>query len=536
MALDNLTIDIIVRHLAKQLVGSTLGRPLALNSNDFGYPYSEVLADGSIRHGTFVFSMMPTEPFLCYSFDRYTKVEDNSPFFNSLKKLSLATVTDVKKVKGERIVTISLKANLNDISEVNSAYDLILELFPNRPNCYIVAYPYGKIVSLFHERTNLEKGIFVARNTLYAYPPERETLPNSLPDLDSAKSYLNNSLFKQLKTYVETRKGTLDQAIQALASSDQLYFNGKEILPFDFANPEFKPIPPEAIYSSLVEDQKKLAKLDKEKDLIALIEKAIKVASKKTDNLNDDLKEANQHLAYKDYGQEIYLYQGEIHKGDKLLEKDGFKIPLDPLLDAPNNANRYFKKYQKAKTAIGILTDLLKKTDEETEYLKKKLQEAQDGTPRDIMELKSELLATGYIKEKQAKGRIRAVSQRRTYDPHYLDLPQGKIGFGMNGLQNEQLTFKIAKKDDLFFHVKDYPGSHVVVLEGKENENVRHTAEELALYLSHLDSGTVMIAKRKDVKKNPDKIGLVSILAYETVAVKYLRAESLALFRKALKE
>ena len=79
-------------------------------------------------------------------------------------------------------------------------------------------------------------------------------------------------------------------------------------------------------------------------------------------------------------------------------------------------------------------------------------------------------------------------------------------GFGMNGLQNEELTFNIAKKDDLFLHVKDFPGSHVVILEGKDNKKIRETAMELSLYLSHMDNGTVMIAKRKDVKKNPNKV------------------------------
>ncbi len=72
---------------------------------------------------------------------------------------------------------------------------------------------------------------------------------------------------------------------------------------------------------------------------------------------------------------------------------------------------------------------------------------------------KSELLEEGYIKEKQGKkSAIAHVSKKRNYEPHYLLLEDGsKIGFGMNGLQNENLTFNIAKKEDLFFHVKDYP-------------------------------------------------------------------------------
>ena len=133
------------------------------------------------------------------------------------------------------------------------------------------------------------------------------------------------------------------------------------------------------------------------------------------------------------------------------------------------------------------------------------------------------------------RNHVQKVNRKKTYEPHYLLLDNGKIGFGMNGLQNETLTFKIADKNDLFFHVKDYPGSHVVILEGQDQENVKTTACELALYLSHLDSGTIMIARRKNVKKNPDRIGLVSILKYDTVNVRYIRATSLELFKKVLK-
>lgn len=536
MALDNLTLNIIVKALKEQLVGATFGKPLFLGNSDYGYPFSEVKSDGTIKHGTFVFSLNPANPFLSYSHDRYEKVDDNSPFFNSLKKLVLSTVTDVKKLEGERVITISFSANSHDLIEVNSGYDLILELFPNHPNCFIVAYPYGKIVSLYKERTDVEKGIFITRNVSYEYPKKRDTLPSHLDNLEEAKPYLSNAVYRKLKDYVESKKASLDDALKSLIASTSLYLCNKEILPFDFQLKEAKPLSVCDIYQSLVVDQKKMAKLQKEKELITLIDKAIKVVKKKLINLQEDLHDSNDHLKYMEYGQEIYMYQGEIKKGDKVLIKDGYSIPLNPLLDAPNNANRYFKKYTKAKSAVGILNTLILKAKDEEQYLEKKLLEAKDGTPRDIMELKTELLTEGYIKEKQGNRHIPKMSKSHSYDPHYLTLPEGKIGFGMNGLQNEELTFKIAKKDDLFIHVKDYPGAHVVILVGDENENVKRTAYELALYLSHLDNGTVMIAKRKNVKKNSEKIGLVNILKYETVEVKYIRAESIQLFKKSLKQ
>ena len=533
MALDNLSLSIIADQLSEQMVGTQLGSILSLSQYDYGFPYS-LKDENGIRHGTFLFSLDPTNPFVTYSFDRYAKVNNTSIFFNSLKRLMMTTVTQVKKHPGERILTISLEANHNDITETNTSYDLIFELFPNRPNVYLIAYPYGKIISVYHEHTDIEKGIFITRNAIYEYPEERGMLPTDLTECEQARPYLPNATLRRLKKYVIEEGHSLTETLIAMRESKELYVIKKDILSFHFGDKEAIKVSPEHLYSTFVEDQKSIAKFEKIKELIKLIEKALRTANKKLNHLQTDLAQSKENMKFMEYGQIIYLYQGEINLGDKILERDGYSIPLDPKKSAPQNANAYFKKYQKAKAALTILVDLISQTKDEITYLEKKKIEAEDGTPRDIMELKSELLEEGYIKEKQGRNTVYKVSKKHKYDPHFLVLQEGKIGFGMNGLQNEELTFNQAKKEDLFFHVKDYPGSHVILFDSQK-EDMKRLACELALYLSHLDNGTVMIAKKKDVKKNPNKIGLVNILRYETLVIKFIRPESIALFKKALK-
>ena len=531
MAVDNLSLQIIADELENQMKGSYLGSPLSLTPYDFALPYSLKEGDEVKKHGTFLFSLDPTNPFVCYSFERYAKIPDNSPFFNNLRRLSMGKVISVKKYQGERILTMRVEPNHNDISEVHTYYDLVLELFPNRPNVYLIGYPENRIVSVYHEHTDIEKGIFLTKNALYQYPDPRGTLPLDLKDPEEARPYLPNATLRRLKHYVLDESNDLNETLKEMASSKTLYVIKKDILSFSFGDPEAKQVKVSDLYSTFVKDQKEVARFEKIKDLLKRIEKAVKTAEKKKENLTSDLQAAHERLIYKEYGQEIYLYQTEIQKGDTLLEKDGYKIPLSPKLTVSQNANAYFHKYQKAKAAITILGDLIAKTDDEITYLQKKKMEVQDGTPRDIQELKSELLEEGYIKEKQGRNTVYKVSKKHRYEPHYIIVPEGKIGYGMNGLQNETLTFEIAQKDDLFFHVKDYPGAHVALLNGKENPRMRELAAELALYLSHLDSGTVMIAKIKDVKKNPNKIGLVNILRYETVVVHDIPKEDIELFR-----
>lgn len=533
MALDNLSLSIIADKLQEQMKDTQLGNILALSQYDYAFPYS-LKDENGLRHGTFLFSLDPTNPFVTYSFDRYQKIVNNSVFFNSLKRLNMATVKSVKKHPGERILTISLEANKSDITETNVGYDLILELFPNRPNVFLIAYPYGKIISVYHEHTDIEKGIFVTRNAIYQYPDERGSLPTDLKDPEEARPYLPNATLRRLKQYVLQEGHDLKETLLKMTQSRNLYVIKKDILSFSFDDPSAIEVKPEHLYSTFVEDQKSIAKFEKIKELVKLIDKALKVATKKLQNLENDLLASKDKMKYMEYGQILYLYQGEIQPKDTLFERDGYKIPLDPKKTLPQNANSYFKKYQKAKAALGILADLIQKTKDEISYLEKKKMEAMDGTPRDIMELKSELLQEGYIREKQGRNTVYKVSKKHRYGPHFIPLKNGKLGYGMNGLQNEELTFNQAKKDDLFFHVKDYPGSHVILFDVKDEESKR-LACELCLYISHLDNGTVMIAKKKDVKKNPNKIGLVNILKYETVVVKFIRKESIALFKGSKK-
>ena len=290
-----------------------------------------------------------------------------------------------------------------------------------------------------------------------------------------------------------------------------------------------KKISLEDIYSLFVTDQKNEAKIEKEKELLKTIDKSIKFAIKKRGKLEKDYQNNKDYQMYMLYGQTILLYQTEISKEDEVLCKDGLSIPLNPLLTPVENANLYFKKYNKGKTAVKILSDLQKRCEEEIIYLKKKEMEARDGTPRDIIELKAELISLNYLRGKNSS--VKSILKKKSYAPHYLKCDYCKIGYGNNGLQNEELTFKIAKKDDIFIHVKDYPGSHVVILDYTDINKAINLACQLALYLSHLEDGTVYIAKKKDVKKNPSKIGLVNILKYETFHVRGIEKENLSIFQ-----
>lgn len=533
MAICSLALNTISDKIIKEVLNSRFSMPLALGKDLYAIPYSfdrEDLKEDNHR-GAIVFSLDSNDPFISLSYDKFSKVSENTPFFNSLKKLAFCKVVDIKKIKGERTIIFTVSTDNNSFETISPGYKLVLDIMPYRPNCLLLSLD-DVILSIYHEKINIEKDIFLSRNAKYTIAEDRR-FPTS-NNIDDYKSFMCKATYKQVTGYLSLHPEIdVYNLTHTLYNSDKLYFYQNNIYPYNFKNEEFKQIEVEDIYSLLVTDQKKQAKLEKEKELISTIEKALRLADKRKERLLKDLENNKENLKFVDYGQILMLYQTEIKKGDTLFEKDSYSIPLDNKLNPIENANKYFKKYNKSKTATNILKDLLIKTDDEIEYLKKKLLEANDGTPRDIVELKGELIYLNYLKNKGKQ--YNSVMRKKTFEPHYLKTTYCKIGYGNNGLQNEELTFKIAKKDDTFLHLYQYPSSHVVLLDYNDYSKALLLACELTLFLSHLDDGTIMVAKKKDVKKNPSKIGLVNILKYETITIKKIRKESLELFKNELK-
>lgn len=530
MAMDNVTLKLIADSLGLELEGAFLEKPYALSYTHIAIPYHSGSNNVNKGRGTLILAIDSENPYVVFSYDRFTKINDNSPFFNSLRRLTGTKIREVRKAPGERVLTLTVDVSDLNIESSETGYDLIVELFPLHPNIYLVGHPGGKIISCYRERGDISSADYNGRGTAYTYPkPRTEVTPDLSPEeVRPLLSRATRRLFEEYSAAVGFRS-----ALRELCSASNLYLVDERIEPLPFGRLDARMIAVEDIYSHYAKDQRHQARLIKEKELIELIGKALRVAEKKLTNLEKDLSDAKAHLIYKDYGQLLYLGQADYVRGQTEMTVEGQTIPLDPKLTLVENAARYFKKYRKAKTAIETLQNLTLKTKDEITYLSQKKLDFANGSPRDIQELKEELALTGYRK---GGHKARGKTQKRSYAPHYLEVEGGRIGFGLNDLQNETLTFELARKDSLFFHVKDYPGSHVLLLSGQNDDRLRTMAAELALYLSHLEEGEVYMAPRSAVKKNHEKRGLVNILEYTVLTIRHIREESKELFRKALKE
>lgn len=200
-------------------------------------------------------------------------------------------------------------------------------------------------------------------------------------------------------------------------------------------------------------------------------------------------------------------------------------IPLDPTKTPAQNAQGYYKKYNKAKTALTEHKRMLENTKLEIEYLESILESLSNAfAEQDIIEIREELMQEGYIKKKASRAN-NAKNRSKSKPHHYISSDDYDIFVGKNNLQNDLLTLKKASNNDIWLHTKDIPGSHVIIKsKGTEiPENTLLEAANLAAYYSKgKQSGNVPVdyCPKKNVRKpNGAKPGMVIYEHYNTIYI-----------------
>lgn len=244
-------------------------------------------------------------------------------------------------------------------------------------------------------------------------------------------------------------------------------------------------------------------------DLRRIVQTALERNVKKYDLQLKQLEDTQKREKYRIYGELLNAYGYGVEPGAKSMEalnyydNEMITIPLDPTLTTGENAKKYFDKYQKLKRTFEALTTLTEETKAEIDHLAS-VSTALDIALKeeDLVQIKEELIESGYIKR---KGGVK--KERVTSKPfHYISSDGFDIYVGKNNFQNEDLTFKFATGNDWWFHAKGMPGSHVIVKTNGEEMTDRayEEAGKLAAYYSQArgqDKVEIDYTQKKNVKK-----------------------------------
>ncbi|MGE6631342.1 Rqc2 family fibronectin-binding protein [Bacillus sp. NPDC077027] len=276
------------------------------------------------------------------------------------------------------------------------------------------------------------------------------------------------------------------------------------------------------------------AERDRVKQQAADLERFVMNEKKKNENklkkLKRTLEESQNGHTFQLYGELLTANLYAIQKGDKEAtvinyydENNGeVTIPLKTNKTPSENAQAYFTKYQKAKNAVQAVQEQMRRTNEEIVYFDELIQQLSSASPKDLEEIREELVEGKYLRAKQKRH-----PKKKKQTPIQLETYESSNGLiilvGKNNKQNEYLTTKAAARDDIWLHTKDIPGSHVVIRDKEPDEQTLLEAAQIAAYFSKArESSAVPVdyTKIRHVKKpNGAKPGFVTYDQQQTLFV-----------------
>lgn len=212
-------------------------------------------------------------------------------------------------------------------------------------------------------------------------------------------------------------------------------------------------------------------------NLLKLVLSALKKVSKKIANMNSKLNECNNMDKYRIYGELITsnLYQIDGNKNQKTISLNNYyeenkeiTIPLDDTISVSYNAKKFFKKYHKLKNTLEIVTLQKTEAEKELDYLESIVYELENATSvSELDEIYQEICENGIFKGKEKsnvkKNKINKRKVHDEYEPITYTIDGFTLYVGKNNKQNDYITTKLGKNEDLWFHTKDIRGSHCLL-------------------------------------------------------------------------
>ena len=525
MAQDGLFIKRLALELNEKLNGGRVDNAYGLNKTDY---VLDIRVPG--KSYNLYMSASYNNPTVFMTQDRFEKPSVASNFTMLLRKYLVGSyITEIKELNDDRIIEINFIKKDELIGSENRK--LIIELIGRFSNILLLDDNL-KIIDAIKQLSVLDNNSRGIMRGLEYTPLKNDKL--SQDSKDEINKIFNNNDNLYPKKLVDSVSGLSPLIAEYLInkykdSTGDFYdffikntssFNptltDKDYYYFDVFNDKnslhFNTLSELLNHYYKVNAEAKILK-DNNQKVYQTVASNIKRLNKKLVNLSNDLN--------KDLNSDELRIKGEILMANAYKEfprmssitltnfYDGkdIEIDIDPSKNIKDNANIYFKRYKKMKAAITHLNEQIDIASSELEYFKLLDYQLKNGSLKDILEIKQELINNSYLKEKGIN------PKKNKQKPNYLEIKYegSKIYVGKNNLQNDYLTHAVAKKDDLWFHVKDGHGSHVIVSGDTKNSEdvIRKAAFLAATYSEAKDSSSVQVDYTlvKYIKKIPGRKG-----------------------------
>lgn len=523
------------------------------------YPAELIITIRAHRHNhALLLSVNPTYPRIQITTIPYSNPAVPTNFTMTLRKyLEGAILHSIEQVCNDRIIKLTFDTR----DELGDSQQLVLvsEIMARHSNISLVNHKTGKIIdTIKHVGSDQNRVRLLLPGATFVMPPKQDKLDPYLPNQlysDLVRQYQDpRELAHQLQQgYEGLGTDTARDLANRLLASDHLptayqqfiqHFNSPDPVIINDKRKSFMVFPPLNTEEDTLQHYPTLSEMldnyyaqkaqqDRSKELagqvIKVIKNELKKDRRKVKKFNQQLADADAADRYRIRGEILTTYLGKLKPGMKEITLPNFyddnkplKIKLAPELSPSRNAQKYFTKYDKLKASVAHVNEQMKLTNDEIAYFENIQNQIDLAEPSDIQEIRLELQQQGYIKGKKQKSKKRR--KVRLSKPEQFHTSDGTLVLvGKNNLQNDRLSFKTANKNEIWLHVKDIPGSHVVIRSTDPSEQTILEAAQLAAYFSKgRDSDNVPVdylpVKRLH-KPNGAKPGFVTFTGQKTLYV-----------------
>ena len=554
MSLDGVFVNSIRNELYKKLVGGRVDKihqpdknEIVISIRNKGENYKlliTAISSSPRLHLTNVTRKNPIEP----------------PMFCMLlrKHLTGAHITNIKQINFDRIVEVSFEckdelgtrvhksliteimgkhSNIIFVNEDNTIIDSLKRVTPNVSSVrqvypglnYLTPPGSDKLNPLTVSRQMFMKEIESANGGIYIFDFFYKNFTGFSPFISREICYLANlnestyvgELSQAKKEEIWDKFSNIVNTIKETDFSFNIYFDENKTYGFYCIDMEYLKgynkksftSPGELLDEYYYEFDNKNKINQRVASLIKSINTKIARNKKKVEKQRNELLNAENRDKYRVYGELILSNLHKTPENNKLLvvnyydpEQKETAIPLDPKLSLLQNSQKFFKRYNKLKKAEEELEKLINTTLSEISYLENILFSIEEcETTDDLNDIYNELISEGFMKRKSRVNKSKETKPITTF----ISSKGHEILVGKNNIQNDMITFKIAKNEDYWFHAKNMPGSHVIIkTNGDEltDEEYVEAAKIAAFYSKGKISSTVEVdyTKKSNIKKPPN--------------------------------
>ena len=457
------------------------------------------------------------------------------------KYLQGAVIESITQIENDRILEIAF-SNKNEIGD-NIKVTLVVEIMGKHSNIILIDKAESKIIeSIKHIGFSQNSYRTILPGSTYLAPPKTEAKnPFTVSDeklfellqtedlaprnLQKLFQGLGRDTAENLATQLSKDKLKQFRAFFARPCQPNMTDKSFAAVLLDKSDKQFDSL--SELLDVFYQDKAERDRVNQQSsDLIHRVQTELDKNIKKLSKQEKELLATENAEEFRQKGELLTTYLTLVPNNQDQVELDNYYtnekivIAIDKSLTPSQNAQRYFKKYQKLKEAVKHLTGLIQETKDMITYLESVETALNHASISDIEDIREELVETGFVKR-----RTRDKRHKRKKPEQYL-ASDGKtiIMVGRNNLQNDELTFKMAKKGELWFHAKDIPGSHVLIKDNlNPSDEVKTDAAELAAYYSKARLSNLvqvdMIEAKKLNKPTGGKPGFVTYTGQKTLRV-----------------